>query len=46
MVAIINKPAPQPEIECWVQGAEPAIAELAGQVILIEMIQVINPTPK
>ncbi len=43
MVAIINKPAPQPEIECWVQGAEPAIAELAGQVILIEMIQVNCP---
>ncbi len=43
MVAIINKPAPQPEIECWVQGAEPAISELAGQVILIEMIQVNCP---
>lgn len=43
MLAIINKPAPQPEIECWVQGAEPAISELAGQVILIEMIQVNCP---
>ncbi len=43
MTAIINKPAPQPEIECWVQGAEPAISELAGQVILIEMIQVNCP---
>jgi len=43
MVAIINKPAPQPEIECWVQGAEPALRELAGQVILIEMIQVNCP---
>ncbi len=43
MVAIINKPAPQPEIECWVQGAEPALSELAGQVILIEMIQVNCP---
>jgi len=43
MIAIINKPAPQPEIECWVQGAEPALRELAGQVILIEMIQVNCP---
>ncbi len=43
MVAIINKPAPQPEIECWMQGAEPALSELAGQVILIEMIQVNCP---
>lgn len=43
MVAIINKPAPQPEIECWVQGAEPALRELAGHVILIEMIQVNCP---
>ncbi len=43
MTAIINKPAPQPEIECWVQGAEPTICELAGQVILIEMIQVNCP---
>ena len=38
--AVINQPAPQPEIECWVQGHEPAISELAGQVILIEVIQV------
>ena len=37
--AVINQPAPQPEIECWVQGHEPAISELAGQVILIEVIQ-------
>ena len=43
MTAIINKPAPQPEIECWVQGAEPPLSELAGQVILIEMIQVNCP---
>ena len=43
MVAIINKPAPQPELECWVQGSEPPISELTGQVILIEMIQVNCP---
>jgi len=43
MLAIINKPAPQPAIECWVQGAEPNISELAGQVILIEIIQVNCP---
>ena len=40
---MLNKPAPQPEIECWAQGAEPAISELTGQVILIEMIQVNCP---
>lgn len=40
---MINKPAPQPEIACWVQGKEPAISELAGQVILIEVIQVNCP---
>lgn len=38
--ATINKPAPQPEIECWVQGHEPEICTLTGQVILIEVIQV------
>lgn len=38
--AVINQPAPQPEIECWVQGQEPPIKELSGQVILIEVIQV------
>jgi hypothetical protein len=38
--AVINKPAPQPEIECWAQGYEPPLCELTGQVILIEMIQV------
>lgn len=43
MKAIINKPAPQPEIECWVQGEELPIKELAGQVILIEVIQVNCP---
>ncbi|NOQ90882.1 MAG: TlpA family protein disulfide reductase [Gammaproteobacteria bacterium] len=41
--AIINQPAPQPEIECWVQGDEPEIRHLAGQVILIEVIQVNCP---
>jgi hypothetical protein len=43
MTAILNKPAPQPEIECWVQGAEPEISKLTGQVILIEVIQVNCP---
>ena len=41
--ATINKPAPQPEIECWVQGHEPEISNLTGQVILIEVIQVNCP---
>lgn len=40
MTAKIEKTAPQPEIECWVQGYEPPINELTGQVILIEVIQV------
>lgn len=40
---MINNPAPQPEIECWAQGGEPEISELAGQVILIEVIQVNCP---
>jgi len=40
---MINKPAPQPEIECWAQGTEPVISELAGKVILIEVIQVNCP---
>ena len=43
MTAIINKPAPQPEIECWAQGSEPEISKLTGQVILIEVIQVNCP---
>ncbi|MBE9567943.1 MAG: redoxin domain-containing protein [Proteobacteria bacterium] len=43
MKAIINEIAPQPEIECWVQGGEPALSELRGQVILIEVIQVNCP---
>ncbi len=38
--ATINKPALQPEIECWAQGHEPEICTLTGQVILIEVIQV------
>jgi len=41
--AAIDKPAPQPDIECWVQGHEPEIRDLAGQVILIEVIQVNCP---
>jgi len=40
---MLNKPAPQPEIECWVQGSEPVLSELIGQVILIEVIQVNCP---
>lgn len=38
--AIINQLAPQPKLECWVQGHEPALREMLGQVILIEVIQV------
>lgn len=41
--ATINKPAPQPEIECWAQGHEPEICYLTGQVILIEVVQVNCP---
>ena len=40
---MLNKPAPQPEIECWAQGSESEISELSGQVILIEVIQVNCP---
>lgn len=40
---MLNKPAPQPEIACWAQGSEPALIELIGQVILIEVIQVNCP---
>ena len=43
MATIINKPAPQPEIDCWAQGNEPLISDLRGQVILIEVIQVNCP---
>lgn len=39
-IAVINQPAPQPKLECWVQGHEPALREMLGQVILIEVIQV------
>jgi hypothetical protein len=42
-IATINAPAPQPEIECWAQGDEPSINELANHVILIEVIQVNCP---
>jgi len=38
--AVINQLAPQPELACWVQGHEPALSEMTGQVILIEVIQV------
>lgn len=41
--AATNERAPQPEIECWAQGHEPDICNLAGQVILIEVIQVNCP---
>ena len=43
MKTIINKTAPQPEIECWVQGNEPTLDKLRGSVILIEVIQVNCP---
>ena len=43
MTAIIDKTAPEPEIECWAQGFEPPINELTGQVVLIEVIQVNCP---
>ena len=43
MKAIINQFAPQPEIECWVQGQEPPLKALTGSVILIEVIQVNCP---
>lgn len=43
MTAIINQVAPQPLIETWVQGHEPPITELVGNVILIEVIQVNCP---
>ena len=40
---LIGKPAPQPAIGSWVQGHEPLLTELTGQVILIEVIQVNCP---
>ena len=41
--AVINQAAPQPEIDCWVQGHEDEITELVGQPVLIEVIQVNCP---
>lgn len=43
MTAIIDKTAPNIEVECWAQGFEPPINELTGQVVLIEVIQVNCP---
>jgi hypothetical protein len=43
MTAIIDKAAPEPEIECWAQGYEPPVNELTGQVVLIEVIQINCP---
>ncbi|MBN4063454.1 hypothetical protein JYT79_01595 [Cardiobacterium sp. AH-315-I02] len=43
MTAIIDKTAPDIEIECWAQGFEPPINQLAGQVVLIEVVQVNCP---
>ena len=42
-LAAIGQIAPQPEIECWVQGQEAPISELKGHVILVEVIQVNCP---
>jgi len=42
-IDLIGNPAPQPDIESWVQGHEPLLNELTGQVILIEVIQVNCP---
>ena len=42
-LAAIDQIAPQPEIECWVQGEEPDLQALGGQVVLIEVIQVNCP---
>ena len=42
-LAAIDQIAPQPEIECWAQGEEPALDALGDQVILIEVIQVNCP---
>lgn len=41
--AVLNKTAPQPALECWVQGSEPEFKEMHGSVILIEVIQVNCP---
>ncbi len=40
MTAIIDKTAPNIDIECWVQGYEPPLNQLIGQVVLIEVFQV------
>ena len=42
-IAVIDQIAPQPAIDCWVQGHEPALEELGGHVVLIEVIQVNCP---
>ena len=42
-IDLIGNPAPQPDIESWVQGREPLLNELTGQVVLIEVIQVNCP---
>ena len=42
-IAVIDRIAPQPAIDCWAQGHEPALEELGGQVVLIEVIQVNCP---
>ena len=42
-IDLIGNPAPQPDIESWVQGHEPLLNELTGQVVLIEVIQVNCP---
>jgi hypothetical protein len=41
--ALIGQPAPQPEIDSWVQGHELSLDESTDQVILIEVIQVNCP---
>lgn len=43
MTAQLEKTAPQPAIECWAQGSEPELNDLAGKVVLIEVIQVNCP---
>lgn len=40
---VIGQAAPQPVIERWVQGCEPSLDQLKGQVVLIEVIQVNCP---
>jgi hypothetical protein len=38
-MTMIGEPAPEPVIEQWVQGKATSLHELAGRVVLIEMIQ-------